>query len=188
MRWAAFRETTPVEDMAYCLLGLFGVNIPLLYGEGVQAFIRLQEAILLKDDDQSLFAWYHDAPDDLDDSPDGHLDRLSGLLADSPQRFWGTGDMEAGMPLTMTGNPAAVTSKGLRVDLFLLPSNDVPNADFQAILSCEKKYSHGRSPSSHRRILCYINRILDPRPIFTFCTTTIKPIGWGRRPFTELQP
>lgn len=92
MRWAAFRETTRVEDIAYCLLGLFDVNMPLLYGEGSKAFIRLQEAILLKDDDQSLFAWY---TDDGPEQPDGtgdvgtasNLNRLSGLLADSPQRF-----------------------------------------------------------------------------------------------------
>lgn len=58
MSWAANRQTTRVEDMAYCLLGLFGINIPLLYGEGAEAFIRLQEAILQRvHDDQSIFAW-----------------------------------------------------------------------------------------------------------------------------------
>jgi hypothetical protein len=33
MSWAANRETTRIEDKAYCLLGLFGVNMRLLYGE-----------------------------------------------------------------------------------------------------------------------------------------------------------
>jgi hypothetical protein len=42
MSWVAERETTRVEDMAYCLLGIFGVNMPLLYGEGERAFLRLQ--------------------------------------------------------------------------------------------------------------------------------------------------
>jgi hypothetical protein len=28
--------------LAYCLLGIFGVNMPLLYGEGERAFLRLQ--------------------------------------------------------------------------------------------------------------------------------------------------
>lgn len=46
MRWAAKRQTTRVEDRAYCLMGLFNVNMPLLYGEGERAFIRLQEEIL----------------------------------------------------------------------------------------------------------------------------------------------
>jgi len=42
MSWASERETTRTEDLAYCLLGLFGVNMPLLYGEGSKAFLRLQ--------------------------------------------------------------------------------------------------------------------------------------------------
>ncbi len=32
MSWASQRETTREEDMAYCLLGLFDVNMHLLYG------------------------------------------------------------------------------------------------------------------------------------------------------------
>jgi hypothetical protein len=42
MSWASERETTRTEDLAYCLLGIFGVNMPLLYGEGTKAFLRLQ--------------------------------------------------------------------------------------------------------------------------------------------------
>lgn len=57
MSWAATRETTRVEDMAYCLLGIFDINMPLLYGEGEKAFQRLQEEILRNSQDQSLFAW-----------------------------------------------------------------------------------------------------------------------------------
>jgi len=51
------RETTRIEDLAYCLMGLFGIHMPLLYGEGWRAFIRLQEEILKISDDYSLFAW-----------------------------------------------------------------------------------------------------------------------------------
>ena len=57
MSWAATRETTRAEDMAYCLLGIFDINMPLLYGEGKRAFQRLQEEILRNSQDQSLFAW-----------------------------------------------------------------------------------------------------------------------------------
>ncbi|KAF1812072.1 hypothetical protein P152DRAFT_44048 [Eremomyces bilateralis CBS 781.70] len=46
MSWAAHRTTTKVEDMAYLLMGLFGVNMPLLYGEGAKAFLQLQEEIM----------------------------------------------------------------------------------------------------------------------------------------------
>jgi len=45
MQWAAARKTTRKEDRAYCLLGIFEVFIPPIYGEGEHAFFRLQEAI-----------------------------------------------------------------------------------------------------------------------------------------------
>jgi hypothetical protein len=35
MSWASKRETTRVEDLAYCLMGLFDVFMPMLYGEEV---------------------------------------------------------------------------------------------------------------------------------------------------------
>ncbi|KAI0202424.1 heterokaryon incompatibility protein-domain-containing protein [Astrocystis sublimbata] len=58
MSWAALRETSRVEDIAYCLLGIFNVNMPLLYGEGKKAFQRLQEEILKgSPEDHTLFAW-----------------------------------------------------------------------------------------------------------------------------------
>jgi hypothetical protein len=38
MFWAANRKTTRVEDIAYCLLGIFNINMPLLYGEGRRAY------------------------------------------------------------------------------------------------------------------------------------------------------
>jgi len=59
MSWAADRETTRVEDMAYSLLGIFNVNMPLLYGESNKAFTRLQEEIIRGSDDQSIFAWQY---------------------------------------------------------------------------------------------------------------------------------
>lgn len=59
-RWIAKRETTRVEDLAYCLLGIFEVNMPLLYGEGQGAFVRLQEEILKLSNDQSIFCWEWD--------------------------------------------------------------------------------------------------------------------------------
>lgn len=57
MSWAAERQTTRTEDQAYCLLGLFNINMPMLYGEGKKAFTRLQYEIMRMDDDCTLFAW-----------------------------------------------------------------------------------------------------------------------------------
>lgn len=57
MSWAAARQTRRIEDIAYSLLGIFDVNMPLLYGEGTKAFFRLQEEILKGSNDQSIFVW-----------------------------------------------------------------------------------------------------------------------------------
>lgn len=57
MSWAARRVTTRPEDIAYCLLGLLDVTMPLLYGEGTRAFRRLQEQLVGSSSDDSVFAW-----------------------------------------------------------------------------------------------------------------------------------
>jgi len=58
MSWAAERQATRPEDIAYSLLGIFDVNMPLLYGEGrTKAFRRLQEEIIKISEDETLFAW-----------------------------------------------------------------------------------------------------------------------------------
>ncbi|RMZ80954.1 hypothetical protein DV738_g2498, partial [Chaetothyriales sp. CBS 135597] len=46
MSWADRRTTRHEEDIAYSLLGIFGVHMPLIYGEGEgNAFRRLEEEI-----------------------------------------------------------------------------------------------------------------------------------------------
>ncbi|KAH8588754.1 heterokaryon incompatibility, partial [Bisporella sp. PMI_857] len=46
MSWSEGRQTTRAEDGAYSLMGIFGVYIPLIYGEGKKnAFIRLRKKI-----------------------------------------------------------------------------------------------------------------------------------------------
>jgi hypothetical protein len=57
MSWAAKRQATRAEDIAYALLGLFKINMPMQYGEGAGAFVRLQKEIMKTTNDQSLFAW-----------------------------------------------------------------------------------------------------------------------------------
>ncbi|RMJ18034.1 hypothetical protein CDV36_002340 [Fusarium kuroshium] len=83
MSWAARRETTRVEDMAYSLMGIFGVYMPPLYGEGTHAFIRLQEAIMKTSNDQTIFAWTSPPA-----TPLGHgFEHVSTMLALSPSQF-----------------------------------------------------------------------------------------------------
>ena len=57
MSWHLEDGTTRQEDEAHCLLGLFIVHIALLYGEGAQAFRRLQEKIMITSSDHTLFSW-----------------------------------------------------------------------------------------------------------------------------------
>ena len=55
--WASKRTTERVEDQAYSLMGIFDINMPTLYGEGERALRRLQEEIVRRTPDQSIFAW-----------------------------------------------------------------------------------------------------------------------------------
>lgn len=55
--WIATRNTSRLEDKAYCLMGLFDINMPLLYGEGKKAFRRLQLEVLRSTNDESVFIW-----------------------------------------------------------------------------------------------------------------------------------
>jgi hypothetical protein len=77
MSWASTRQTTREEDMAYCLMGLFDVHMLPIYGEGLEkAFLRLQEEILKRSSDQTLFLW-----------PPSNEPYNQGLLATSPWAF-----------------------------------------------------------------------------------------------------
>ncbi|KFY04166.1 hypothetical protein O988_00955 [Pseudogymnoascus sp. VKM F-3808] len=108
MSWASRRVTTRKEDMAYCLLGIFNVNMPMLYGEGNRAFIRLQEEIMRDSDDHSLFAW---------SSTDT---AARGLLARSPADFADSADIDVA-PSRWNKEPYAVSNLGLKVQLPMLP-------------------------------------------------------------------
>lgn len=89
MSWAAGRMTTREEDRAYSLLGLFGVNMPMLYGEGSGAFMRLQEEIIKQTADLTLFAW----TDVSRGSTDQESEEYRGILATSPDEFRGSGNL-----------------------------------------------------------------------------------------------
>jgi hypothetical protein len=82
MCWASRRQTSRIEDEAYSLMGIFGVHMPMLYGEGVHAFIRLQEEIIKISTDHTIFAWATSFPTTR------HY--TGGLLADCPSTFANT--------------------------------------------------------------------------------------------------
>jgi hypothetical protein len=116
MTWVAARNTTRVEDMAYCLLGIFDVKMPLLYGEGTKAFVRLQEEIMKETDDHSLFAWGILDDDDDDIYTDALHAENYNLFATSPADFLGSENV---IPFPADPDQPAhfMTNKGLRIEL-----------------------------------------------------------------------
>ena len=134
MSWVSSRQTTRPEDIAYCLLGIFDINMPLLYGEGEKAFLRLQEEILKNLDDDSIFAWQ--CPKEISISKPFH-----GLLATSPAWFADAHRLEHPDVLSrLKHTPGSITSKGLRTELLLFPVH--ANGQFgtyYAILNCREE-------------------------------------------------
>jgi hypothetical protein len=105
MSWASGRQTTCPEDIAYCLMGIFDINMPLLYGEGGdRAFIRLQEEIMRVSDDHSIFAW-----------ESKHA--TGGLLATSPAMFSEAGSTVKADPSIVASGPITLNNKGVHVEL-----------------------------------------------------------------------
>ncbi|KAF4913378.1 Vegetative incompatibility protein HET-E-1 [Colletotrichum fructicola] len=106
MYWAASRNATRLEDLAYSLHGLFDVEVAPNYGEGdTNAFIRLQEAILEKAKDPTIFAWRDDWSEEYFTWEKCeeliHSGRLRDYLAKSPAYFSHVGHS---FPASMTRN------------------------------------------------------------------------------------
>jgi hypothetical protein len=123
MSWASQRQTTRVEDLAYCLLGIFEINMPLLYGEGSRSFLRLQETIMKDSLDQSLFAWQSTE----------RTAKCAGVLATHPSQFKNSGDI---FPYPTPGEPYSITNNGLRIQV---PIATIPaSSDTKvAVLGCQ---------------------------------------------------
>lgn len=108
MSWASKRQTTKTEDTAYCLFGLFEVNLPLLYGEGPRAFRRLQEELVRQSNDESIFAWSLPVPEPLD----------SGIFASDPSFFEKSGYIHNCVLVSRV--PYAITNRGVEFSAPLL--------------------------------------------------------------------
>lgn len=125
MSWAAQRQTTRLEDEAYCLMGIFGINMPLLYGEGKKAFVRLQEEIIKRDGDQTIFAWGYNRRLEVQSA-------TFGMLAQSPRDFEHCGEIEL---MDETDIPYHMTNIGLRISVALFRPEHKPSITF-AVLPC----------------------------------------------------
>ncbi|KAK3373008.1 heterokaryon incompatibility protein-domain-containing protein [Lasiosphaeria ovina] len=168
MSWAAGRQTTRGEDAAYCLLGVFKVHMPLLYGEGrSRAFFRLQDEIMKTAEDYTMLAWglskflsnkHHwkgvarasgsrgasprrplaHGPDDFE-LHNRALWTYSSLVPDTSSSAAPDDDAEDMPPL--------MTSRGLRLSLLLRPANTkhAHSDDVHAYINC-KTHKPGSGP------------------------------------------
>jgi hypothetical protein len=185
MSWASKRFTTRTEDMAYSLLGIFRVNMPMLYGEGQRAFIRLQEEILKQSDDHSLFAW--SCPDTS----------YRGLLAKSPSYFSECSGIRRSAS-KFSRAPYSVTNMGLRVELFMTPW---AMETYLAALDCEVEGTPNRRIGIFLKLLDEQDQaarvMLHGKDVMCFppewlsdgfyVEIFVRQQVWGIRPFLDLK-
>ncbi|KAF5357389.1 hypothetical protein D9758_005888 [Tetrapyrgos nigripes] len=180
MSWAARRETTRVEDQAYCLMGIFGVNMSPIYGEGLEnAFLRLQLEIIKFSNDRSIFAWTA-----LSGDKSGWEGR--GLLASSPYEFRFSGSVgPSEWNITDEDSSYSMTNSGLRIYLPLSASPD--GKCFRAFLNCrdESNQCHVAVCLQHTRgkeySRCRANKlILEPEmPTFSLLWFHTPGTSWA---------
>ncbi|KAL8669990.1 MAG: hypothetical protein Q9168_005452 [Polycauliona sp. 1 TL-2023] len=121
MSWVAKRQTARIEDLAYCMLGIFDVNMPLLYGEGRKAFRRLQHEIIKQSDDDSIFAWTADQ-------------QMTGILAPWPINFADSRYVLERAPHRTHRAPYAVTNQGLHLPITW--RRCAPTGEIRILLDC----------------------------------------------------
>ena len=150
MSWAADRKTTRKEDRAYSLMGLFEVHMETKYGEREGAFYRLQEAILEKYNDHSVFAWFGKK-------------RPGNFLADDPSDFGNSADVLRMDPAKAFHN-CLEDGKGIQVrqrhaEVWLPIARCLGSScHFQATLACCRKPAEGCKPNPLTIILASLDK------------------------------
>jgi len=173
MSWASDRNTTRKEDLAYCLFGVFDINMPLLYGEGERAFRRLQEEIIRTSEDDSIFAWSpHHSIESLCQSSEPIPHTMQSVpkyspLAESPTSF-SCLKYQILPHIRKAEKTWKVTTGGLRVSLpvyrrpkdpftaFLL-LNGVLERNINQVLALEVQRRHPRSSDYVRIGFCVVD-------------------------------
>ena len=143
MTWMSKRKTTRTEDIAYALIGIFGVTMPIAYGEGAWAFHRLLEVISQRCWDPGFLAWtgipsIHSAA--LPSSPGCYV--LDALRVNTLQ----LSGFDAA-PAHVTGDPSfSVIKTGLEVRLLIVPivgSESVSPCDMYALVAGQRAFPLG---------------------------------------------
>jgi len=178
MSWAADRKTTKTEDRAYSLMGLFEVHMEMKYGEREGAFYRLQEAILGKYNDHSIFAWFG-------------KERPGNVLADDPSDFRDSADVLRMDSAIAFNDLTPEAEEGIRVEqrhaaVRLLITRCLGSSyHFLATLACCRKPAEGQNPTPLTIILAFLDRKYyrvfgnfkpsnekELRKVFLFCRPT----------------
>ncbi|KAF9472566.1 hypothetical protein BDN70DRAFT_925638 [Pholiota conissans] len=125
MQWAAFREVTREEDMAYALMGIFNVSISIAYGEGAdRAFLRLLEEIMKTTPSGALdlFNWA------------GEINKRmskSSLLPSSP-RYYLRRSTKVILQYIINPDPLVLTPRGIRIPVILMPGVPIDCSNSQS--------------------------------------------------------
>ena len=176
MSWFAHRQTSRIEDMAYSMLGIFNINMPLIYGEGWKSFKRLQIEIVNSTDDESIFAWDPSPWPEAEEftlpsdprnwsNPTRYSNYSKSMLAPHPMCFEQVRLVEErACPDILNRPPYAATNKSLQISI---PSNDV---DFspEKIIPTLKYGNESSAPEFEncRFTLLRLNCCTDWDPIF----------------------
>jgi hypothetical protein len=111
-----------IYDGAWNLLGLFDINMPLLYGEGAKAFHCLQEEIIKRGTDLAILAW----------QPTDSMSGLCPLLATSPKDFQHCHDIR---PFSLSSADFSMSSKGLKIVRQLAIVSRIDNSGQPVVLA-----------------------------------------------------
>jgi hypothetical protein len=138
--------------------------MPLLYGEGRKAFTRLQEEIIKRSTDQSIFSW-------IDRSASRKAFRS--LLARTPDDFQHCQNVEC-LPDPI-GAPYSVTNRGLNIRLPLQPM-DHDQFEYLAALNCRFLGSDNSLAIRLRRTAAGSNQFTRVNPYKLYQTNAIQPV------------
>ncbi|KAL7790944.1 hypothetical protein V8C37DRAFT_410556 [Trichoderma ceciliae] len=172
MSWAAHRDTNRKEDLAYCLLGIFDITMPMIYGEGGdRAFFRLQEQIMRTIRDDSILAWGLGLHETF--ASDSGLAFTGRILAAAPSDFANSGNIiRRERSLTFTSS-VEMSGGNLRayLSLFTTPAGQIigllncgPEDDLQQVIGIPLiKLTTGSSEEYARPRGCY--SVLQPATV-----------------------
>jgi hypothetical protein len=145
LSWVSKRSTTRIEDMAYCLIGIFRVNMSISYGEKEGAFYRLQAEILQNSDDKSLFCWK------------GTASPYNSMFAASPECFAGV-DMKD-MQLSNFDPMSTPANFSLRISLTLYPKSKFPESKAKSLPNATILAVLGPSPQPEEYLVLILEQV-----------------------------